>query len=62
MNLNSMTENQRKDDLRQFLKKKIERMKEEIPIAIGRKRKVFPEGFSLCEKTIAEERGILMPQ
>jgi len=25
-------------------------------------KRIFPNGFSLCEKTKAEERGILMPR
>jgi hypothetical protein len=40
---------------------KVERLIEERLSRHAGETKQFPIGFNLCEKTIAEERGILMP-
>ena len=67
-----MTENQRKDDLRQFLFFLIVSLvwwtrsdfQLLIPVCLvdsSRHADEIPNGFNLCKKTIAEERGILMP-
>jgi len=72
VNPNSMTENQRKDDLHQFLFFLIVSLvwwtrsdfQLLIPVCLvdsSRHADEIPNGFILCEKTIAEERGHLMP-
>ena len=64
-----MTENQRKDDLRQFLffldcqisEVRFSAVNTCIHVYSSRHAGEIPNGFNLCKKTIAEERGNLIP-